>query len=95
MCLCLELPAKPVEHGDLRLIGPAQHVPAAVVDAVPVVLLVSLVAFDLARHGDCTLFAHELLVRLTAGDVGASGQLSLEPSCDGCRHALVDLELVE
>ena len=68
------------EGGDLGRVGPAEHVAAAVVDAVAVVLLVALARrLDLAGPGDGAGLAPELLGRRAAGDVETAGKLVLEP----------------
>ena len=61
---------------ELALVGPAEHVAAAVVDAEPVVLLVPpAAALDLPGLGDRPRHPAELRHRLDALVVGAPGQL--------------------
>ena len=68
------------EGGDLGRVGPAEHVAAAVVDAVAVVLLVALARrLDLAGPGDGAGLAPELLGRRAARHVETAGQLVLQP----------------
>jgi hypothetical protein len=75
-----ERPRLGFERGDLGGVGPAEHVAAAVVEAVAVVLFVPLAGgLDLAGAGDRAQLAAELLLRGAAGDVEAVRQLALEP----------------
>ena len=66
---------------ELALVGPAEHVPAAVIDAVPVVFLVPpAAAFHLPGLGDRPGHPAELRHRLDAHVVGAPVQLVLQPA---------------
>ena len=77
---CLEPARVGFQGGDLGRVGPAEHVAAAVVDAVAVVLLVALARrLDLAGPGDGAGLAPELLSRRAARDVEAAGELLLQP----------------
>ena len=65
---------------ELALVGPAEHVPAAVVDAEPVVLLVPpTAALHLAGLGDRPGHPAELRHRLDALVVGAPAELVFQP----------------
>src|SRR5690606_12469003 len=67
---------------DAQLVGvaPSEHVAAAVVDSVAVVLLVAPArVLDLSGASDGAGFASELFVRIAAGDVEAAPKFVLEP----------------
>ena len=71
------------ERVDLGRVRPAEHVPAPIVDAVPVVLLVPLAGgLDLAGAGDRMGLAAELALIGAAGHVEAAGQLPLQPAVE-------------
>ncbi len=65
---------------EFALVGPAEHIPAAVVDAEPVVFLVAAAAtFDLPGPGDRLGHAAELGHRLDALVPGAASQFVFQP----------------
>ena len=70
----------PEQGFELALVGPPEHVVAAVVDAVRVVLLVpAAAALELTGLGDRPGLAPELGHRLDALEVGPPGQLAFQP----------------
>ncbi|OQA09073.1 MAG: hypothetical protein BWY66_00721 [bacterium ADurb.Bin374] len=69
-----------LEGGDLGRVRPAQHIPAAIEEGIPVILLVaSPRLLDLAGPGDGPGFAQELLRRFTACHVEPMGRFALQP----------------
>ena len=78
------------QRADLPLVAPAEHVPAAVVDPVAVVLLVPDTALDLPGLGDRPGRPAELGHRLDALRVRAAGEFPLQP---GGEHGVLDLKL--
>ena len=81
----------PEQGLELALVGPAEYVLAAVVDAVPVVLLVpAAVPFELTGLGDRLGRTPELGHRLHALEVGPPGELALQP---GCERMVPDVQL--
>ena len=64
-------------------IAPAQHIAAAVVQAVAVVFFVALPAFDLASLGDGFGFPAKLRFAVAASEVKAAMQFGLQPVVEG------------
>ena len=78
--LRLDAPRSRFQGVDLGRVGPAEHVTAAIVDAVPVVLFVSLAGgLDLAGPGNGVGFTPKLLLILAARHVEALRELALQP----------------
>ncbi len=78
--LALEGAALRLQCGELGLVAPAEHVAAAVVQAVAVVLLVALARrLDLAGAGERARLAPELFGAVATGQVEALRELALEP----------------
>src|SRR5690606_6318434 len=68
------------DRGNLRLVAPAEHVACAVVERMPVVLLVAIaVRLDLSRARDRLALAAKLLEARAARVVEAARELALEP----------------
>ena len=81
-----------LECVDLGCVGPAEHVAAPVVDAMSIVLLVSLSrGLDLAGGRDRTAFSPKLSLIGAAGEVESTSHLALEPSVE--RGVRLDDEL--
>ena len=79
----LQHPRLGFERRDLGFVAPAQHVTAAVVDAVAIVFFVPLAGgLDLPGAGDGAGFAAELVLAGAAGHVEAVRQLALEPGVE-------------
>ncbi len=75
-----QLPSLLFQHGNLGRVVPAQHVAAAVIDPVPVVLFVALARhLNLAGPGDGPGLAPKLVLGVTAGHVEAFGDLPFQP----------------
>ena len=81
-----------LERRDLAGIAPTQHIAAAVVEAVPVVLLMPLArTLDLARARDRPSLAAELVLVCATGQVKALGNFALQPGV--VRRVGLDREL--